>query len=80
MFTGKHAESQSGWTAFGIIVMLLGILTAWTAFGTKESTTTLRAKAEDNGGPKFLRIPTARSISSLRAWARAAPLRASANT
>ena len=52
MFTGKHAESQSGWTAFGIIVMLLGILTAWTvAFGTKESTTTLRAKAEDNGGP-----------------------------
>ena len=26
MFTGKHAESQSGWTAFGIIVMLLGII------------------------------------------------------
>lgn len=31
-------------------------------------------------GPEILRIPTARSISSLRAWARAAPLRASANT
>ena len=52
MFTGSRAESQSGWTAFGIITALLGILTAWTvAFGTKESTTTLRAKAEDNGGP-----------------------------
>lgn len=31
-------------------------------------------------GPEILRIPTARSISSSRAWARAAPLRASANT
>ena len=52
MFTGKHAESQSGWTAFGIIVMLLGILTAWTvAFGTKESTSALRAKAQKNGNP-----------------------------
>ena len=30
--------------------------------------------------PKFMGIPTARSISSSRAWARAAPLRASANT
>ena len=52
MFTGKNAESQSGWTAFGIIVMLLGILTAWTvAFGTKESTSALRAKAQKNGNP-----------------------------
>ena len=52
MFTGKHAESQSGWTAFGIIVMLLGIITAWTvAFGTKESTSALRAKAQKNGNP-----------------------------
>ena len=51
MFTGKHAESQSGWTAFGIIVMLLGILTAWTAFGTKESESALRSKAQKNGNP-----------------------------
>ena len=52
MFTGKNAESQSGWTAFGIIVMLLGILTAWTvAFGTKESTSALRSKAQKNGNP-----------------------------
>ena len=52
MFTGKQAESQSGWTAFGIIVMLLGIITAWTvAFGTKESTSVLRAKAQKNGNP-----------------------------
>ena len=52
MFTGKQAESQSGWTAFGIIVMLLGIITAWTvAFGTKESTSALRAKAQKNGNP-----------------------------
>ena len=34
------------------IVMLLGILTAWTvAFGTKESTSALRAKAQKNGNP-----------------------------
>ena len=52
MFTGKHAESQSGWTAFGIIVMLFGILTAWTvAFGTKESESALRSKAQKNGNP-----------------------------
>ncbi|MEE1294625.1 MAG: MFS transporter, partial [Bifidobacterium merycicum] len=38
VFTGSHTESQSGWTSFGIIVALLGILTAWSvAFGTKES-------------------------------------------
>ena len=52
MFTGSHTENQSGWTSFGIIVALLGILTAWTvAFGTKESQSTLRSKAQDNGGP-----------------------------
>ena len=51
MFTGKHAESQSGWTAFGIIVMLLGILAAWTAFGTKESESALCSKAQKNGNP-----------------------------
>ena len=51
-FTGSHAESQSGWTAFGIIVGLLGILTAWSvAFGTKESQSALRSKAQKNGGP-----------------------------
>ena len=52
VFTGKYVESQSGWTCFAIIVAILGILTVCSvAFGTKESTTTLRAKAEDNGGP-----------------------------
>ena len=52
VFTGSHAESQGGWTAFGIIVGLLGILTAWSvAFGTKESQSTLRSKAQKNGGP-----------------------------
>ena len=52
VFTGSHAESQSGWTAFGIIVGLLGILTAWSvAFGTKESQSALRSKAQKNGGP-----------------------------
>ena len=51
VFTGSHAESQSGWTAFGIIVGLLGILTAWSvAFGTKESQSALRSKAQKNGG------------------------------
>ena len=53
IFTGKHQESQSGWTCFAIIVAILGVLTVCSvAFGTKESTSTLRAKAEDNGGPQ----------------------------
>ena len=52
VFTGENAEHQSGWTAFGIIVAVLGIMTAWTvAFGTKESTNALRAKAQKNGNP-----------------------------
>ena len=52
VFTGENAEHQSGWTAFGIIVALLGLITAWTvAFGTKESTSALRAKAQKNGNP-----------------------------
>ncbi|KAB7459238.1 MFS transporter, partial [Bifidobacterium dentium] len=52
VFTGEHAESQSGWTCFGIIVGLLGLLTAWTvAFGTKENESALRSKAQENGNP-----------------------------
>ncbi|MEE1273594.1 MAG: MFS transporter [Olegusella sp.] len=52
VFAGSHTESQSGWTSFGIIVALLGILTAWSvAFGTKESESALRSKAQKNGGP-----------------------------
>ena len=52
MFTGSRAESQSGWTAFGIITALLGILTAWTvAFGTKENESVLRSKADQSGNP-----------------------------
>ncbi|MBT1177544.1 MFS transporter [Bifidobacterium callimiconis] len=52
VFTGSHTESQSGWTAFGVIVALLGILTALTvAFGTKENESALRAKAQENGNP-----------------------------
>ena len=52
IFTGKHQESQSGWTCFAIIVAILGVLTVCSvAFGTKESSSTLRTKAEDNGGP-----------------------------
>ena len=52
VFTGKHQESQSGWTCFAIIVAILGVLTVCSvAFGTKESSSTLRTKAEDNGGP-----------------------------
>ncbi|MBS5012159.1 MAG: MFS transporter [Bifidobacterium longum] len=39
-------------TSFGFIVALLGLITAWTvAFGTKESTNALRAKAQKNGNP-----------------------------
>ena len=53
VFTGKHVgKPKSGWTCFAIIVAILGVLTVCSvAFGTKESTSTLRAKAEDNGGP-----------------------------
>ena len=52
MFTGSRAESQSGWTAFGIITALLGILTAWTvAFGTKENESVLRSRADQSGNP-----------------------------
>lgn len=50
--TGANGQGQSGWTAFGFIVALLGLITAWTvAFGTKESTNALRAKAQKNGNP-----------------------------
>ena len=48
---GRIWERLGCWTAFGIIVMLLGILTAWTAFGTKESESALRSKAQKNGNP-----------------------------
>ncbi|PJM73797.1 MFS transporter [Bifidobacterium primatium] len=52
VFTGSHAESQAGWTSFGIIVALLGIITALTvAFGTKENESALRSKAQKNGSP-----------------------------
>ena len=52
MFTGVKGEGQAGWTSFGVIVALLGLITAWTvAFGTKESTSALRAKAQENGNP-----------------------------
>ena len=52
VITGNRTESQSGWTCFAIIVAILGILTVCSvAFGTKESSSTLRANAEENGGP-----------------------------
>lgn len=51
-FTGAKGQGQTGWTSFGFIVALLGLITAWTvAFGTKESTSALRAKAQKNGNP-----------------------------
>ena len=51
-FTGAKGQGQAGWTSFGFIVALLGLITAWTvAFGTKESTNALRAKAQKNGNP-----------------------------
>ncbi len=51
VFTGKHQESQSGWTCFAIIVAIRVLTVCSVAFGTKESSSTLRTKAEDNGGP-----------------------------
>ncbi|WP_033510779.1 glycoside-pentoside-hexuronide (GPH):cation symporter, partial [Bifidobacterium magnum] len=51
-FTGEWVQGQSGWTSFGIFAGLLGLLTAWgVAFGTKESKSALRAKAQKNGSP-----------------------------
>ena len=49
---GKYGESQAGWTCFGRIVGLLGLLTAWTvAFGTKENESALRSKSQKNVNP-----------------------------
>ncbi|NEG69458.1 glycoside-pentoside-hexuronide (GPH):cation symporter [Bifidobacterium choloepi] len=51
-FTGQWTEGQSGWSAFGVIVGIFGILTALSvAFGTKESDSALRQKAQKNGNP-----------------------------
>ena len=51
-FTGAKGQGQAGWTSFGFIVALLGLITAWTvAFGTKESTSALRAKAQKQRQP-----------------------------
>ena len=47
MFTGKHAESQS----------------SWTAFGTKESESALRSKAQKNGNPIEASRPSSRTTS-----------------
>ena len=45
-------QTQTGWTAFGIIVAMLGILTAWSVvFGTKEDQSALRARTDKSGGP-----------------------------
>lgn len=45
-------QNQNGWTAFIIIVALLGALTALSVvFGVKEKQSTLRTKAQENGNP-----------------------------
>ena len=63
--TGAKGEGQAGWTSFGIIVGLLGILTAWTvAFGTKESTNALRAKARRTATRSRHSRPCSRTTSS----------------
>ncbi|KFJ01405.1 glycoside-pentoside-hexuronide (GPH):cation symporter [Bifidobacterium stellenboschense] len=53
MFAMDHTtQTQGGWTAFGVIVALIGILTCWTVgFGVKENDSALRRKAEANGNP-----------------------------
>lgn len=49
--TGAKGQGQAGWTSFGFIVALLGLITAWTVAGTEESTSALRTKAQKNGNP-----------------------------
>lgn len=45
-------QNQNGWTAFIIIVALLGALAALSVvFGVKEKQSTLRTKAQENGNP-----------------------------
>lgn len=53
MFSQDHVtQTQGGWTSFGIIVAIIGILTAWTVgLGVKEKDSALRKKAEANGNP-----------------------------
>ncbi|MBM6700346.1 MFS transporter [Bifidobacterium pullorum subsp. saeculare] len=51
-FTGRREEGQAGWTAFAIIVAILAVLTCLSVvLGTKESTSSLRSKAQKSGGP-----------------------------
>ncbi|MBW3092904.1 glycoside-pentoside-hexuronide (GPH):cation symporter [Bifidobacterium sp. 82T10] len=52
MFSTQHVQTQGGWTAFGIIVALIGILTCWTVgLGVKETDSALRKDADSNGNP-----------------------------
>lgn len=52
LFTGSRAESQPGWTAFAVIVALLGLVTACSvAFGTKENESALRSREAGSGNP-----------------------------
>ena len=52
LFTGAREEGQSGWAAFAVIVAILAVLTCLSVvFGTTESTSRLRSKAQKSGGP-----------------------------
>ena len=47
---GAESNSQAGWTAFGAIICILGIVTALAvAFGTTEQDSDLRAHSEEGG-------------------------------
>ena len=49
---GAESNSQAGWTAFGAIICILGIVTALAvAFGTTEQDSNLRTHSEEGGNP-----------------------------
>ena len=62
LFASSSGQTQAGWTAFGAIIAVLGIVTALAvAFGTTEQESALRAKAKKNTNPLQAFVAIARN-------------------
>lgn len=52
VFTGSRKESQEGWASFGLLVAVVGLVTAWVvAFCVKESDSDLRSSDAGHASP-----------------------------
>ncbi|BAR04848.1 glycoside/pentoside/hexuronide transporter [Parascardovia denticolens DSM 10105 = JCM 12538] len=52
VFTGSRRESQEGWASFGLLVAVVGLVTAWVvAFCVKESDSDLRSSDAGHASP-----------------------------